>query len=97
MEHGKFVEALRVFLEAQNVNMGRKSTKREQMIATVLQMVGEHLQCKDPVEAKAIFLTPDRVKIEMGQNSIATKGGKAAVMTEAESSRTDEKLGRSPL
>ena len=76
----ELAKEIREILEGSNVNLGRKTERREDLIETIVSMVENY---SEPTKKK-------------GRNRLVTESG-AAMMTQSESMRADEQMGRAPL
>jgi len=97
---------MEALLSTSNVNLGRKSKKREEFISSALELIKDFVApekgrvTQEPEKPKKPPIPPQNMKNIMcvrpkKKNRLANKHG--ASMTESDAFRADEELGYSPF
>lgn len=90
---GNLIDDLRKYLESANVNLGRKTTKREAFINDIISMV-EGVSPSKPKKPGGPKVVDDRMVVTKPKKP---QTDKTFQMTESKSMKADEELGNNPV
>lgn len=103
MNKEQLMNEVKESLERTNVNMGRKTQRREEFIQSVLGIINKHLGEEKNEAVKPAKPNPkskvvkDRMMVTKSDKPDKLRAGKHSFsMTESESMRADEELGTAP-